>query len=246
MIPVLLTVSEHLCYPLIEPDRLADPPGNRLIKEYRTVAKLKAPLMSLGASGKLANTLVFMPWKGLNCVREYVIPANPQTDRQVTQRGYFTTMVEAIHTAMARATDPLDSDDQIAYSALAQAKGRIITWWNQTVKLGLDALRKSDGYTIYSNGRTAVLDKDDFRPIAYLTDNGVLHVVSGKFFLGTSKTNLIRSLAAAVTEADNVHLGAADGFDGLTAGVKYYWQFRPDTDDPCEGSDSGIYYGVAE
>src|SRR3989304_5419175 len=43
------------------------------------MAKLKAPLLSFGASGKLADTLVYFPWKGLAVVRSYVIPANPNT-----------------------------------------------------------------------------------------------------------------------------------------------------------------------
>ncbi|GAI46981.1 unnamed protein product, partial [marine sediment metagenome] len=32
----------------------------------------------------------------------------------------------------------------------------------------------------------------------------------------------------------------------MVAGTKYFWQFRPDTTDPCVGANSGIYYFVAE
>ncbi|GAH56681.1 unnamed protein product, partial [marine sediment metagenome] len=67
-------------------------------------------LMSLGASGQLGKALVFFPWKGLNVVREYVVPANPDTDLQGTQRGYLTTMVDAIHAAQALDPWPLDSN----------------------------------------------------------------------------------------------------------------------------------------
>ncbi|GAH19400.1 unnamed protein product, partial [marine sediment metagenome] len=104
------------------------------------MAKLKAPLMSLGASGKLADTLVFFPWKGINAVREYVIPANPKTALQQVQRGYLTAAVALVHTAMADAAHPLASIDQVAYAALASAKGRIITWFNQAVKLYVDVV----------------------------------------------------------------------------------------------------------
>lgn len=206
------------------------------------MAKLKAPLMSLGAAGQIGKTLVFFGWKGINAVREYVIPANPDTTLQQTQRGYVTTLVAAVHTAQASATNPLDSDDQVAYSALAQAKGKIMTWFNMAVKLGLDALRLADGYTIYRDGRMADLDKDDFRPRLNVTDDTVLKVADGKFYLGTSKTNLVHSEVANVTPGVIVDLAVASGFSGLTAGKKYYWQFRPDAADPCEGSDSGIYY----
>jgi len=40
------------------------------------VSKLKAPLLSLGASGQIGKSLVFFGWKGLDVVREYVIPSN--------------------------------------------------------------------------------------------------------------------------------------------------------------------------
>ncbi|GAI66183.1 unnamed protein product, partial [marine sediment metagenome] len=62
------------------------------------MAKLKAPLMSLGASGQLGKSLVFFGWKGLDVVREYVIPSNPQTDLQTTQRDYLTEIVTRLHT----------------------------------------------------------------------------------------------------------------------------------------------------
>jgi len=209
------------------------------------MAKLKAPLFSLGARGQLGKALVYFPWKGLNVVREYVIPANPDTLLQGVQRGYLGTMVDAIHAAQAAATFPLASVDQVAYAALASAKGKIMTWFNMAVKLGLDALRLSDGYTLYREGAMVNTSKDDFRPGMYVTDNGVLQVEDGKFFMGTSKTNLVNSEIATVVEGVNVLLAPAAGFSGLTAGKKYYWQFRPDADDDCEGSDSGIYYAYA-
>jgi len=209
------------------------------------VAKLKGPLMSLGASQKLANTLVFFPWKGINCVREYVVPSNPKTADQLTQRGYLTTMVAAIHSAQARAANFLTSDDQVAYSALAAAKGKIMTWFNQACKLGIDCLVAGKGYTVYSDGLISDTDKDDFRCQIYVNDDGVTQVADGKFYLGTSKTNLIHSETAFVTAGVSIQLLGGAGFSGLTAGTKYYWQFRPDSADPCEGADSGIYHATA-
>ncbi|MBA7636444.1 hypothetical protein ES703_44064 [subsurface metagenome] len=209
------------------------------------MAKLKAPLLSLGASGAIAGTLVYFPWKGINVVREYVVPSNPKTARQVTHRGYLTTMVAAIHTAQALAANALDSDDQVALSALAQAKGKIMTWFNQAVKLGVDCLVASEGYTVWRDGHMDDTDKDDFRPTIGLTDDGVTQIANSKFYLGTSKTNLIHTEVANQIVGGGANLTAGNGFSGLTAGVKYYWQIRPDSPDPCEGADSGIYYAVA-
>jgi len=50
------------------------------------MAKLTGPLMSFTASGKLADTIVYFGWKGIACVRQFVIPANPQSAAQGDQR----------------------------------------------------------------------------------------------------------------------------------------------------------------
>jgi len=209
------------------------------------VAKLKAPLFSFGASGALAGSLVYFPWKGLNVVREYVIPANPKSDDQIIQRGYMKVMVPAIHAAQIRATWPLVTRDQSAYAALAAKIGKVMTWFNMVCKLGFDCLRLSDGYTIYSRGIETSKSATDCRLWVSITDNAVLQVATGKFFIGTSPSNMLKSKDATVSAGDYAHLPAGEGFDDLSAGVKYYWQFRPDVDDPCEGADSGIYSFVA-
>ncbi|KKL86953.1 hypothetical protein LCGC14_1939620, partial [marine sediment metagenome] len=59
------------------------------------MAIVKAPLLSLGASGKIAGTLVATTWKGLKVMREYVKPANPRTPDQLVQRGLFADAVSA-------------------------------------------------------------------------------------------------------------------------------------------------------
>lgn len=209
------------------------------------MAKLKAPLLSLGASGKLGGALVFFNWKGIDVVREYVVPTNPNTTLQQTQRGYLTTLVAAIHTAQAKALYMLVEADQVAYANLANAKGRVMTWFNMACKLGLDALRLADGYNIYSWGKIVDTDKDDFRPRIYFTDNGVLQIAAATYYLGSTRTNLIHSIPAGITAGVRADIADGSGFSGLTAGEKYYWQLRPDVGDPCEGSDSGIYYDYA-
>jgi len=59
------------------------------------MAKVKGPLMSLEASGSVANTLVFSIWKGRPYVRELVTPSNPQTASQVAYRGQQGTLAKA-------------------------------------------------------------------------------------------------------------------------------------------------------
>jgi len=50
------------------------------------MAKVTGPLYSMSASGKLADAMVYFGWKGVNVVRGWVKPANPQSTKQGDQR----------------------------------------------------------------------------------------------------------------------------------------------------------------
>ena len=53
------------------------------------MAKVTAPLMSMSASGKIGDAIVFFGWKGINVVRGFVKPANPMNAAQGNQRVMF-------------------------------------------------------------------------------------------------------------------------------------------------------------
>ena len=57
------------------------------------MAKVSGPLLSLGASGTIANTLTFSNWKGQAYVRQRITPYNPQSTNQTSQRTKFTDAV---------------------------------------------------------------------------------------------------------------------------------------------------------
>jgi hypothetical protein len=50
------------------------------------MAKVTGPLFSMSASGKLGDSMVFFPWKGINVVRQWVIPVNKMSETQGNQR----------------------------------------------------------------------------------------------------------------------------------------------------------------
>lgn len=50
------------------------------------MCKVTGPMHSDGASGQFAKAMVFAGWKGVQYVRKYVIPANPQSEGQGDQR----------------------------------------------------------------------------------------------------------------------------------------------------------------
>jgi len=205
------------------------------------MAKVNAPLFSFNASGKLANSLVYFGWKGIDAVRSYVTPSNPNTAAQQTQRGYFTAAVSAIHAALALAANSLDAADKAANALLASTFPTPRTWFNQIVKLWCDAKVAGDSGCIYTDGTISDPTHDSLDVIIYLNEEGAATIANGKFFFGTSKSALIHSTAATINANTSVTLVNFDGSAFLTAGVKYYMQFKPDAADPCEGMNSGIY-----
>lgn len=50
------------------------------------MAKVTAPLMSMSASGKIADAIVYFTWKGRNVVRQWLKPANPEASDQGDRR----------------------------------------------------------------------------------------------------------------------------------------------------------------
>lgn len=199
------------------------------------MAKLKAPLFSFGASGKIADALVYFPWKGLNVVREYVVPANPKTTGQTTQRGYLAQAVTSIHGAMAWAAHLLDETDIMAYALLGSTYATPRTWFNQACKIIIDQLVASKHPILYSDGGTT----PGADQLAVAITQVSAYATAGNFHYGTSKTALVNtkagSLAAQTWSAT---------ITGLTTGVKYFWQFRPTVPAASIGGISGIYYGT--
>lgn len=72
------------------------------------MAKVTGPLYSMSASGKLGNSVVHFPWKGLSVVREWLKPSNPQTGSQGDVRlvlGGIGRSSRAVDPASAYGTD---------------------------------------------------------------------------------------------------------------------------------------------
>ncbi len=201
------------------------------------MAKLKAPLLSLGASGAIGKTIVYFPWKGLDCAREYVVPSNPKTTPQNTQRGYVIAVVAAIHAAQVDVTNPLIEVDKSAYSLYGSTFPTPRTWFNQIAQRWLLAEVNSEVAAIYANGEFVDPATEE---ITITLFNHQTADQAGFMVCGTSKTALIKAVAA--DGVVGVHTGV---FTGLTKGVKYFFQFRPTkvTDDRFVAR-SGIYYHV--
>lgn len=202
------------------------------------MAKLKAPLLSLGASQQLGKTLVYFAWKGLNVVREYVVPSNPKTDLQNTQRGYVTAGVAMVHAAMADATHPLNEVDKTAYALLGTVIGGVMTWFNAAVKAFIDQNVAGLQGAVF-HGAVLTPAATQVTLSCYFQKAGANDITAMNVKYGTSKTALLST--EAFTKAE---LNAGKAITGLTNGVKYYFQIQPTAHADFVGCNSGIFYAT--
>lgn len=110
------------------------------------MAKVILPLGSFGARGQIGKAFVYFPWKGINCVREFVIPANPNTAGQQTQRGYFTFAVDDFHDAEYNALDVT------AWRLLAAQAKNPLTYFNAVVRETVDIKVAGKDWMFLSGG----------------------------------------------------------------------------------------------
>jgi len=87
------------------------------------MAKLTGALLSFGARGQIGKTLVVSKWKGIPYARQHVVPANPRTTAQQTNRRIFALLREVYKRAPAAITAPFE----------AFASGRPLTGMNKFV-----------------------------------------------------------------------------------------------------------------
>lgn len=185
------------------------------------MAKVTGPLFSISASGQIAKTLVYMNWKGIDDVRKYVIPANPRTAAQQTQRGYFSGAVEEWH------TDGYSALDVAAFNLYALALKVAQSGFNVFVKLKVLA-------DVAVKTWTKLIDITIGTPAATTCDvtiAGVDH--PSNLYYGTSKTSMFNEVAGVYTTLMTYAM------TGLSASTKYYFYIKATGADAAERT--GIY-----
>jgi hypothetical protein len=188
------------------------------------MAKTIMPLASARASGQLAKMLVYFGWKGLNVVRGYVIPSNPNTAGQQAQRTVFTNAVDKWHdTAMIAL-------DKTAWNLFATTFAEIMSGFNVFVKKFIEGALLG---TVWQKVYNAVFTDQAAGHLQLVVDTDDT-LAALKLRYGESKTfmpNTINSSGA----------GASQTFDitPLVDGVTYYIQVY--TDAASSDCWTGIY-----
>lgn len=105
------------------------------------MAKTIMPLLSAEASGKIAKSMVFFYWKGLNVVRKYTIPANPRSLDMKSVRMKLAALGKNI-AAMTTAAPA----GKIVTVLKAAAPANMI-WNSYFVKAALDQIKSDAAFT---------------------------------------------------------------------------------------------------
>lgn len=189
------------------------------------MAKVKGPAFSLGARGAIGKTLIYNVWKGIDYVKEYVVPANPKTEDQKEQRLYFKHVLIWWHVAGWKAIDIK------AWNLYASTVGKAMSGFNAFVSLGLKAHRAAKEFNLMTN---CVITKTTIALCSVDIDTTLTANV--KLYIGTSKTSMYTA-----------HEGTGDGETytiplddpALLPSTVYYF-YIIDTTDGAAGR-TGIY-----
>lgn len=177
------------------------------------MAKLSGPLFSMAASGKIAGTLVYSIWKGIKYARQLIIPANPKTAAQQTQRGFLTSALAQWHDV----DFPLGAIDKSNLNRLAGIQGTAMSGFNIYVKEYIQT-RVLGGTPVKLHDTTEDIPTDTEMEI---TCN---HSSSAVIWIryGTSKTALVNTQLR--DEAGTPGLLSTFSLISLTPSTRYYYQ----------------------
>lgn len=187
------------------------------------MAKVTGPLFSVDARGKIADTLVFMGWRGIKTVRKWLKPANPRTAAQVQTREFFTDAVMAHHGLSAA------DKGALRLAASGQPFSGFNLWVNW-MKSTLDALKV--WVTIKNvTGTPGLVGSGQITIAGTATANLPLRIKYGR------TTALLDGEAIDVTPVANSFTQA---ITGLLPATVYYFKIELMTPDGNRG-ETGIY-----
>lgn len=113
------------------------------------MAKVNSPLLSGRARGQIMKSLVFFPWKSINAVRGYVVPADPNTAGQQAQRTKMANAVQEWH------DQGYTAKDKTAWNKLASTLAQIMSGFNTMVQAHIKAYIDGGTWDVMNNAQEA-------------------------------------------------------------------------------------------
>lgn len=120
------------------------------------MALVKGPLFSIEARGKIADAMVHFPWKGRNCVRKWLKPANPRDIDQRIVRQKLAACGKNV-TRISVSSDTLPDGSANYYMIKAKTPANNI--WNAFfTKTVMDHVKDDANFTAMSAALGASVD----------------------------------------------------------------------------------------
>lgn len=115
---------------------------------YMSMAKVDGPLLSIEARGKIADAIVFFPWKGRHVVRQWLKPTNPQSSLQ----GFVRVALKLISKEVAKifCTSKGSALNSKLYTLLTAAVPAGLNWNAFHVQGVLDLLQSANTFVTAS------------------------------------------------------------------------------------------------
>src|SRR4030042_4238809 len=90
------------------------------------MAKVDGPLMSIEARGKIADAIVFFPWKGRHVVRQWLKPTNKKS----TVQGYLRAALKAVSKCIKKigCISGGNAQDSVVYQACTASAPAGLNW----------------------------------------------------------------------------------------------------------------------
>lgn len=157
------------------------------------MAKVNAPFLSMTATGTIGKTLVSGTWKGIKYMRQHVVPSNPKSTKQTTQRTYMALTVAFWRSGFE------DSTAVPGWNLYAANQSKALSGFNLFASsvLGQLVANNGVGYTVENLTSDTVYANGSLRPIGpgtpeQYTGNAVLKH-------GESPTTMFNAVALEVT-----------------------------------------------
>jgi len=162
-------------------------PASLLFVGLIGMAKVSGPLLSIEARGKIAEALVFFPWKGRHLVRQWLKPANPKRDLQ----GYVRVALKLIGKAIARiqSISQGDTPDSYLYTKLTSLAPAAQPWNAYMAKQVLEDLKSAGSFKTGSFTDMSALYSTHSNVAAFSTDATALNLSDFAFDYGYVTSN---------------------------------------------------------
>jgi len=151
------------------------------------MAKVSGPLMSIEARGKIAEALVYFPWKGRHLVRQWLKPANPKR----TLQGYVRVSLKIIGKAIARILSVSQGDalDSYLYTKMTSLAPAAQPWNAYLAKQVLEDLKSAGAFQTASFTAMSALYSTHSNVAAFSTDATALMLSDFVFDYGYTVSN---------------------------------------------------------